>query len=83
MPESCTACYEPLGNHATGLAGIKFVQTSLYSDSGVESRATGNQRYLDRVYLVDRYLDDIQNMRKSLQEALYGENSVDIYHHKL
>ena len=50
----------------------------LATEAAIESRATSNQRYLDRVYLVDRYLDDIQKMRKPLQEVLYGENSIDI-----
>jgi tetratricopeptide (TPR) repeat protein len=50
----------------------------LATEAAIESRATGNQRYLDRVYVVDRYLDDIQKMRRPLQEALYGENNVDI-----
>src|SRR5579875_170621 len=41
----------------------------LATEAAIESRATGNQRYLDRVLIIDKYLDEIQRMRKPLQEA--------------
>lgn len=68
MPKPRQTGYGSLGNYAPGLADTIFVQTSLYSDSDVESRAAGNQRNLDCAYL-----NDIQKMRKPLQEALYGK----------
>ena len=46
-----------------------------------ESRAAGILRYIDRIKTLDKYLEQkerkINKVRKPLQEALYGEETLD------